>query len=169
MIFMRQLIKHGTRQKVSLFTCVPGKWLPINKWVRKKKPLNQQLSEVEQQAPVHLTDHAKEETLIQQHNLILDKITEHYRQLSKKHWATEGDRNTKFFQQACTRIRQKNRILFTSSIPRLDFNFNYEGTMTNDFTNSVPSVDECLQILKSMRLNAAPGPDGFNVAFYRAA
>jgi hypothetical protein len=68
MIFMRQLIKHGTRQKVSLFTCVPGKWLPINKWVRKKKPLNQQLSEVEQQAPVHLTDHAKEETLIQQHS-----------------------------------------------------------------------------------------------------
>jgi hypothetical protein len=33
----------------------------------------------------------------------------------------------------------------------------------------VPSIDECLQILKTMRLNAAPGPDGFNVAFYRAA
>ena len=81
----------------------------IKKWVRKQKPLNQQLSDVEndlsilQQAPPDLIDHAKDETLIQQHNLILDKITEHYRQLSKKHWATEGDRNTRFFQQACTR------------------------------------------------------------------
>ena len=59
--------------------------------------------------------------------------------------------------------------LFTSSMPRLEFNFNYEGTMTNEFINSVPSIDECLQDLKSMRLNASPGPDGFNVAFYRAA
>ena len=59
--------------------------------------------------------------------------------------------------------------LFTSSIPSVDFDFNFDGTMTNDFTNSVPSIDECLQILKTMRLNAAPGPDGFNVAFYRAA
>lgn len=59
--------------------------------------------------------------------------------------------------------------LFTSSIPRLEFIFHYEGIMTNEFTNSVPSIDECLQILKSMRLNASFGPDGFNVAFYRAA
>jgi hypothetical protein len=59
--------------------------------------------------------------------------------------------------------------LFTSSIPRVDFNFNFEGTITNDFTNSVPSIDECLHILKNTRLNAALGPDGFNIAFYRAA
>jgi hypothetical protein len=151
----------------------------IKKWVRKKKPLNQQLSDVEsdlsilQQAPPHLTDHAKEVFLIQQHNLILDKITKHYRQLSKKHWTTEGDRNTRFFQQSCTRRRHKNRILFiskgentmvsspldianelisyftnlfTSSIPRLEFIFHFEGIMTNEFTTSVPSIDECLKI-----------------------
>lgn len=90
----------------------------IKKWVRKKKPLNHKLCDIEnnlsilQQDPPHLMDHAKEEQLIQQHNMILDKLTDHYRQLSKKHWATEGDRNTRFFQQACTRRRHKNRILF---------------------------------------------------------
>ena len=156
----------------------------LTKWVKKKKPLTQQLNDIEnelsiiQQDPPHLIDHAKEEILIKQHNLITDKITDYYRQLSKKHWATKGDRNTKFFQHACSRRRQKNRILFihndsgqavsspqdiahefvqyftnlfTSSIPMQSFNFNSEGTITNDYTNSTPSVDECLQIIKSMR------------------
>lgn len=176
--------------------------ISLKKWVKKKKPLAQQLNDIEnelsiiQQGPPHLIDHSKEDNLIQQHNLIMDKITDYYRQLSKKHWATKGDRNTKFFQNACTRRRQKNRImfihnnsghvvsslqdiaheftnyftnLFTSSFPMQHFNFNHEGTITNEYTNSTPSVDECLQIIKSMRLTAAPGPDGLNVAFYRAA
>ena len=38
-----------------------------------------------------------------------------------------------------------------------------------DYTNSVPDKQEILNILKSMRKNASPGPDGFNVAFYLAA
>ena len=38
--------------------------------------------------------------------------------------------------------------LFTSSMPRLEFNFNYEGTMTNEFINSVPSIDECFADFK---------------------
>ena len=174
----------------------------LKKCINKKKPLTQQLNDIEnelsiiQQDPPHLTDHVNEENLIEQHNLITDKITDYYCQLSKKHWATKGDRNTKFFQHTCSRRRQKNRILFihndsgqtvsspqdiahefvqyftnlfTSSIPMQSFNFNSEGTITNDYTNSTPSVDECLQIIKSMRLTAAPGPDGLNVAFYRAA
>jgi hypothetical protein len=49
------------------------------------------------------------------------------------------------------------------------FTFNNEGTITKDYTNSTPCVDECLQIIKIMRLTAAPGPDGLNVAFHRAA
>jgi hypothetical protein len=32
-----------------------------------------------QQDPPHLIDHAKEESLIKQHNVILDKITDYYR------------------------------------------------------------------------------------------
>ena len=37
------------------------------------------------------------------------------------------------------------------------------------FTNSVPDKQEIFGILKDMRRNASPGPDGFNVAFYVSA
>lgn len=143
-----------------------------------------------------MIDHAKEETSIHHHNKILDNLTDYCRQLSKKHWATKGDRNTRFFQQACTRRRQKNNnlfiengpnsivskphdiahefiqyfaSLFMSSVPMHNLNFSYQGTVTSNYINSVPSIDECLQIVKGMKMNAAPGPDGLNVAFYRAA
>jgi hypothetical protein len=33
----------------------------------------------------------------------------------------------------------------------------------------VSSVEECLQIVKSMKLNVAPVPYGLNVAFYKVA
>jgi hypothetical protein len=38
-----------------------------------------------------------------------------------------------------------------------------------DFTNSIPDKQEVWEILKSMRKNASPGPDGFNVGFYTSA
>ncbi|WP_222598769.1 hypothetical protein, partial [Klebsiella sp. Kps] len=38
----------------------------------------------------------------------------------------------------------------------------------NDPTYSIPDNAEILQILKDMKLNASPGPDGFNVEFYLA-
>jgi hypothetical protein len=38
-----------------------------------------------------------------------------------------------------------------------------------DFTNSIPDKQEVWEILKSMRRNASPGPDGFNVGFYISA
>lgn len=40
---------------------------------------------------------------------------------------------------------------------------------TNDFTNSIPDKQEIWGILKAMRKNASPGPDGFNVGFYLSA
>lgn len=40
---------------------------------------------------------------------------------------------------------------------------------TQDFTNSIPSKQEIWETLKSMKKNASPGPDGFNVGFYLAA
>lgn len=40
---------------------------------------------------------------------------------------------------------------------------------SQDFTNSIPSKQEIWETLKSMKKNASPGPDGFNVAFYLAA
>ena len=181
---MRQQVKHGIKLQVSLHQISRYLACSLKKCINKKKPLTQQLNDIEnelsiiQQDPPHLTDHVIEENLIEQHNLITDKITDYYWQLSKKHWATKGDRNTKFFQHACSRRRQKNRILFihnnssqtvsspqdiahefiyyftnlfTSSIPMQGFIFNNEGSVTNDYTNSTPSIDECLQIIKSMR------------------
>jgi hypothetical protein len=38
----------------------------------------------------------------------------------------------------------------------------------SDFTNSIPDKIELWSILKNMKKDAAPGPDGLNVAFYRA-
>jgi hypothetical protein len=139
--------------------------------------LIQQLDVIEQDlsliqnAPPHMIDHAKVENLTHQHNQILDRLTDYYKQLSKKHWAAKGDRNTKFFQQAWTRRRQKNRILFikkapnsivsspqdiahefiqyftslfTSSLPVHNQDFSQHGSIPNESTNSIPSIDECL-------------------------
>jgi hypothetical protein len=40
---------------------------------------------------------------------------------------------------------------------------------TEDFTNSVPDKQEVWGILKAMKKNASPGPDGFSVGFYTSA
>lgn len=40
---------------------------------------------------------------------------------------------------------------------------------TSDFTNSIPDKQEIWEILKAMKKNASPGPDGFNVGFYLSA
>lgn len=42
-------------------------------------------------------------------------------------------------------------------------------TIQDDFTLSIPQKDEIWNILKDMRSDASPGPDGLNVAFYKAA
>jgi len=39
---------------------------------------------------------------------------------------------------------------------------------TTDFTNSVPQIEELRAIIKNMRSNASPGPDGLNAAFYKS-
>jgi hypothetical protein len=40
---------------------------------------------------------------------------------------------------------------------------------TSSFTNSKPTLPELYNILKEMRSNASPGPDGLNAAFYKSA
>jgi hypothetical protein len=37
------------------------------------------------------------------------------------------------------------------------------------FANSVPSLQELHNIIKNMRSNASPGPDGINAAFFKSA
>jgi hypothetical protein len=88
----------------------------LRKWCRKKKPLAQQLDEIQesinniQMQPPHLQDHAREASLISQYEDTITKQTEYYRQRAKKHWATQGDRNTSFFHNAVLKRRRRNRI-----------------------------------------------------------
>jgi hypothetical protein len=47
---------------------------------------------------------------------------------------------------------------------------NQNQAITNDsFTNSTPDLQEIHSIIRNMRSNAAPRPDGLNVAFYKAS
>jgi hypothetical protein len=41
-------------------------------------------------------------------------------------------------------------------------------TITNAYTTSTPDLRELHSIVKHMRSNTAPGPDGLNAAFYKA-
>jgi hypothetical protein len=63
------------------------------------------------------------------------------------------------------------QYIFTSSsynTVRYIPNMNVQNQV-DDFTNSVSDKSEILEIFKTIRRNASPGPDGFNVAFYISA
>ena len=47
--------------------------------------------------------------------------------------------------------------------------YHMEQIEDNSFTNSTPTMEEIQRIVSNMRSNAAPGPDGFNAGFYKAA
>ena len=176
----------------------------LRRWCRKKKPLSQQLTALQeeigniQMQPVQVQDHVLEANLIDEYENTMTKQTEYYRQRAKKHWATQGDRNTSFFHNAVLKRTRRNRIvsindnqgnilydpddiakvfvnyfqdIFSSTSP--DNGRPYPSSSlpldSQDYTYSVPDKQEILQILKSMKKNASPGPDGFNVAFYLSA
>jgi hypothetical protein len=44
-----------------------------------------------------------------------------------------------------------------------------EGQCTMNYTNSTPSVQELYSIIKNIRSNASPGPDGLSAAFFKSA
>ncbi|GJN25112.1 hypothetical protein PR202_gb12899 [Eleusine coracana subsp. coracana] len=87
-------------------------------WRKKKKPLHQQLQEIEhkiqqgQNKPPHEQNYNRQATLAHNHNMLLTRDAEYHRQRFKKTWATQGDRNTNFFQQAILKRTRKNRITF---------------------------------------------------------
>lgn len=65
------------------------------------------------------------------------------------------------------------RILFTTSHNAMTvqspiYQPQFSQAISSDFTNSIPDKAELWNILKNMKRDAAPGPDGLNVAFYRA-
>jgi hypothetical protein len=176
----------------------------LKKWCRKKKPLTQQLDNIQNQIneiqmkPVHMQDHVQETRLIAQYEDNMTKLTEFYRQRAKKHWAIKGDRNTSFFHHAVLKRRRRNYICSiknaqgdtihdpTDVVSEFVnyFRHIFHSNRTNygrpflstslpqspeDFTYSIPDKQEIWKILKGMRRNASPGPDGFNVTFYLSA
>jgi hypothetical protein len=176
----------------------------LKRWCKKKKPIQQQLDYIQEQIndiqmkPVHLQNHNLEVSLIAQYEQNMTKLTEYYRQRAKKHWATQGDRNTSFFHNAVQKRKRRNRIVSIRNAQGDEmfdpgdiasefvhyFKSIFRSTATNndrpilnttsmqdpeDYTYSVPDKQEVWGILKDMRKNASPGPDGFNVAFYISA
>lgn len=119
--------------------------------------------------PVQLQDHSLEVNLISQYEQNLTKLTEFYRQRAKKHWATQGDRNTSYFHNVVHKRRRRNRIIcIKDNLGRSNLS-STQPRDTQDFTNSIPDKKEVWEILKSMKKNASPGPDGFSVGFYISA
>jgi hypothetical protein len=145
-----------------------------------------------------MQDHSLEVSLISQYEENMTKLTEYCKQRAKKHWATQGDRNTSFFHNIVLKRRRRNRIvsirdkhgktlhdpddivnefvtyfqnIFQSSCSNNTRPF--LGTIPSQeqegFINSIPDKQEIWETLKAMRKNASPGPYGFNISFYISA
>ncbi|XP_037450975.1 uncharacterized protein LOC119321366 [Triticum dicoccoides] len=144
-----------------------------------------------------MQDHQLESALIVRYEQNMSKLTDFYRQRAKKNFATKGDRNTNFFHHAVLKRRKKNTIVsIKDENDNIHFNpqaiantfvsyFRYIFASPNvnvgrpflasriisnshDYTYSIPDKEEILNTLKDMKINASPGPDGFNVEFYIA-
>ncbi|XP_048555987.1 uncharacterized protein LOC125536777 isoform X1 [Triticum urartu] len=64
-------------------------------------------------------------------------------------------------------LHQQDHVL-ESTLTNRPFSSPIWTNDNNDPTYSIPDKTELLRILKDMKLNASPGPDGFNVEFYLA-
>lgn len=88
----------------------------LTSWSKKKKPLQQQLDQLEedllkiQSSPDREHLYFEEKRIVQQHDITMQKLADYHKQRSKKHWVQKGDRNTSFFQKATQKRRRKNRI-----------------------------------------------------------
>jgi hypothetical protein len=86
-------------------------------WCRKKKPLQEQLKELDEQIlniqskPLHLQDHNEEATLITRYKQNITKLNDFYVQRAKKNWIKDGDRNTSFFHRTIAKRRRRNTIM----------------------------------------------------------
>lgn len=159
--------------------------------------IEQQLLD-QQQLPPANQNHTLQAKLMQNDEDLLTKNAIFHRQRLKKLWASDDDRNTEFFLQSIMKRARKNRIshikddqgnpvvlpqdianifisyfenLFTSQLRNAGQirHHTHQVTLTDDYTMSTPDEQEIAGLLKQMKKNASPGPDGLNVAFYRAA
>lgn len=125
----------------------------------------------------------------------MTKLTQFYKQRAKNHWATKGDKNTKYFHISLLKRRSRNMIVSlkilkgtphsihrkllnvlltisnTFSVPLiLPISIIFKGFMRviqDEFTNSIPQKEEICEILKNMRSDTSPGLDGSMFLFIR--
>lgn len=85
-------------------------------WCRKKKPLQQELTDLEEQInnlqmqPMQQQNFSLENSLVNRYENNLTKLTDYYMQRANKEWIKDGDRNTSFFHRAILKRRRKNTI-----------------------------------------------------------
>jgi hypothetical protein len=114
----------------------------------------------------------------------MTRLTHYYKQRAKKHSATHGDKNSRYFHISVFKRRRRNRIvsiensqgkttldpeeisqcfvnyfksIFTTSANNLEQNMQvlHTGTSRGDFSNSVPNKEEIWNILKEMKNDAS--------------
>lgn len=144
----------------------------------------------------HLLLH-DEKKLARLHDDLMSKLSDFYKQRAKKHWIQQGDRNTSFFRRAVLQRKRKNRIVgimsnsgWTNNPDEISDTFisYFKNLFTSDNSQVMqeifsrgsnsflpqempdpPSKDQIWDILKEMKTDASPGPDGLNVGFYKSA
>jgi hypothetical protein len=134
--------------------------------------------------PIQNQDNNEEQKLIDSYEQTMTRLTHYYKERAKKHWATHGDKNSRYFHISVLKRRRRNRIvstknslgkttldpeeiaqffvnyfksIFTTSANNLEQNMQvlHTGTIQDDFTNSVPDKEEIWNILKEMRNDAS--------------
>ncbi|XP_071678491.1 uncharacterized protein [Lolium perenne] len=155
-----------------------------------------QIKQIQMQ-PLKQQNQQLEANLVTRYEQNLTKLTDYYAQRAKKNWLKDGDKNTAFFHKAITKRKRRNTIVsirdendITQFMPDKIgktfvnyFRHIFASQYTNhdrpylqtqlpqasqDYTYSIPDKTELWEILKDMKRNASPGPDGFNVEFYLA-
>uniref|UniRef100_A0ACD5VRH3 Uncharacterized protein n=1 Tax=Avena sativa TaxID=4498 RepID=A0ACD5VRH3_AVESA len=158
------------------------------------KEIEQEIGKLQAQ-PLHTQNHAKDQQLSTRYEQAITRLNDFYVQRAKKNWVKDGDRNTSFFHRAIAKRRRRNTILsikdehdvthfmlekianifvtyfrsiFSSSVQNPTNMQASQQPSEEDPTYSIPEKIEILEVLKDMKRNASPRPDGFNVEFYIA-
>ncbi|XP_039029118.1 uncharacterized protein LOC120163190 [Hibiscus syriacus] len=99
-----------------------------------------------------------------------------YKLKDKVSWITEGDQGTRFFHSMVTRNRKNNtiRVLYNQAGARLD---SFKD-MSNEYTLPTGAAEDLCRGVSDMEIREtiwgqenekAPGPDGYNPFFFKAA
>eukprot|EP00253_Pinus_taeda_P008575 PITA_08575 len=92
-----------------------------------------------------------------------------WRQKSIVQWIKEGERNTKFFQRSTIAHRNNNRIVKLTGQHGIERNTHEEMRREDNYNLNRPVTEEEIEeVVKEMQNGKAPGPDGFNVDFFKA-